>query len=462
MGESVVGELREIVGDKYVLAEPEELYVYSFDASGLPPVKPLAVVLPATTEEVSAVLKLANEKRIPVVPRGGGTGLTGAGIPVEDSIVLDLSRMNKILEINVTSGYVFAEAGVRLDELNAELAKYGYFLPPDPASSSVCTLGGSLAECAGGMRGLKYGTFREWVLALEVVLATGDVLWLGEKVTKCREGYDLVHLFVGSEGTLGIITKAALKIWPLPEKIVRILALFDTAEDAGRAVAEIRGAGLVPLVMEFLDSEVIKLVNKFAGQIIPEVGAALIIDVDGEAEVVWKHVREIEDILKKCGAVEVKCSDDPKEMERLYLARRAAYPACLRLRPMPAVLIEDIVVPPEKLPEAVRRIKEIGRKYGRQILTFGHIGDGNIHPIAYTDPADPEHWKKTLECLDEINMMAVELGGAVSGEHGIGILKKEALRMWLERRKSSKALEIMRKIKEVLDPNNILNPGKVI
>jgi len=456
-----LNELKGTLGENKVFEDPKILYTYSFDASGLFPGKPLCVVRAFSREDVVNTLKITYKYGIPVTVRGSGTSLTGASIPSENSIVLDLSPMNRIIEVNVVDGYIVVEPGVRLDDLNSELAKYGYFVPPDPASSSTCSVGGCVAEDAGGMRGAKYGTFRNWVLALEVVLPDGEVVFLGEPVLKCRQGLSLLHLIIGSEGTLGVITKIYLKIWPLPEKIVRLMALFKSVEDAGRVVAEAKKHRIVPLIMEFLDKNVLKFVKEATGLDLPEAEAAIIADVDGPLEAVWRYAKRLEEIMRKCGAFEVKASDDPEEMEKLYLARRSAYPASLKLRPMPAVLIEDITVPPSKLPVILKKIYQIAEKHGVPVVVFGHIGDGNLHPVIYTDPKDRELWEKAEKCFKEICLAAIELGGAIAGEHGIGLVKKEVLVEELKARNSLRALDLMKKIKQVFDPKNIMNPDKV-
>jgi len=456
-----LSKLKETLGDSKVFDDPKILYAYSFDASGLSSGRPFCVVRAFSREDVVATLKVAHKYSIPVTVRGSGTSLTGASIPSENSIVLDLSPMNKIIEVNVVDGYVVVEPGVRLDDLNSELAKYGYFVPPDPASSSTCSVGGCVAEDAGGMRGAKYGTFRNWVLALEVVLPDGETVFLGEPVMKCRQGLSLLHLMIGSEGLLGVITKIYLKIWPLPEKIVRLLALFNRVEDAGRVVAETRRNGIIPLIMEFLDRNVLKFVREATGLNLPEAEAAIIADVDGPSEAVWRYAEKLKKMMERCGAFYVKASDDPSEMEKLYTARRAAYPACLKLRPMPAVLIEDITVPPSKIPEMLKSIYIIAEKYSVPVVVFGHIGDGNLHPVIYTDPRKPDLWSRAEKCFEEICLAAVRLGGTIAGEHGIGLVKRKVLVKELEERKSLKALELMKKIKYVFDSKGIMNPGKV-
>lgn len=454
---SVLELLKSTLGENKVLCSLENLYVYGFDATPVYRGKPMAVIRAYSTEDVMKVLTIANDYAIPVVPRGHGTSLTGAVIPVEGGLILDLSPMKRI-EVDVENGIVAAEAGATIGEVNAECRKYGFFFPPDPASAEVATVGGALATDAGGMRGARYGTMRNWVLAMKVVVPGGRVLRLGAPVYKWRCGLNLLHLFVGSEGTLGVITEATLKMLPLPEKIVRLLALFETVDEAVTAICSIRRRALNPLILELLDESTIKSVNEVFNLNMPEVGAAVIADVDGPKEAVERLGKEMAEVFEECGAISVRIASDEAEMEKLYAARRGAYPAVSRLYPI--VLIEDIVVPLSKLAEAIRRIKELSSKYGVAIVVFGHAGDGNIHPCICMSSRDEESMRLAEKVFYEICRIAIELGGTVSGEHGIGLQKVHALVEELKYRESSWLLEVMREVKKVFDPKGIMNPGK--
>jgi len=452
--DDVIEELRRIVGSDSVLASYEDLYCYSRDASwysGMPEV----VVRPHSTEEVSKVLKLANSLKIPVVPQGGRTNLTGGAIPIRGGIVIDMTGMNRIIEISKINMICIVEAGVVLGVLEKELAKHGLFWPPDPASTDSATIGGILAEGAGGLRGAKYGTTRDWVLGLEVVLPTGDVINTGSATLKWSTGYDLTRLFIRSEGTLGVITKAILKLRPLPEAIVRMTAFFNRLEDVGVAVGKVWEAGVVPLIMELLDRGAIRSVNSYLNLGLPDVEAMVIIDVDGVKGEVEKQASRVEKILMEAGAFDVKTALTKEEMDKLYLARRSAYPSLFRVFKKTAIP-DDTCVPISKLPEALRRAKEISDKWGVYTIFIGHIGDGNMHPVFCVDVADPKEVDKALKCYEEICRMVLSLGGTIAAEHGIGIVKSKLI----EEECGGKAMEIMKAIKRVFDPNNIMNPDK--
>ncbi len=452
----VVKLLRRELKDK-VLTEPEDLYAYTSDASTVYKQVPLAVVRAYSTEDVSKVLRIAHETGTPVVTRGGGTSLTGASVPVEGSIVLDVTPMDRV-EVNVDDGWVMAEAGATVAKVDQECRKYGFFFPPDPASSRYATIGAALAENAGGLRGAKYGVMKNWVLSIEVVIPGGEVIRIGKPLYKWRWGPDLISLFVGSEGTLGVITRAWLRIYPLPEHVVRILGLFDRLEDAGKAIFEIRRSGILPTMMELLDEESVDIVRRQSGLEVPEVEALIIVDVDGPRESVWRLAEEVKSIIEKNGG-KAEASDDPEEMKKLYAVRQGIYAAVTRT--YRGVLIEDVVFPVSKLVEALSGLKKIKEKYGLPMPTFGHAGDGNLHPNICYDPDDPDQVRKAEEMFREVALLAIRLGGSLSGEHGIGLVKKE---LFLEELKSVNSLGYLRLIKEIkrlIDPKGIMNPGKL-
>ncbi|MEM2218807.1 MAG: FAD-linked oxidase C-terminal domain-containing protein [Candidatus Korarchaeum sp.] len=452
-------ELSRRVGEGKVLTEPEELYSYSLDASTEFKRPPVAVVRASSEEDVRAVLELADRSKVPVVPRGSGTSLTGGPVPaVPNAIILDLTPMNRI-EVNVDDGYVMAEAGATLLEVDKACREYGFFFPPDPASSRIATVGGAIAENAGGLRGAKFGVMKNWILAMEVILPGGRRLRIGEPVYKWRWGPDLMSLFVGSEGTLGVITKAWLKIYPLPEKVVRVLGVFDRIEDAGKAISQIRRKGYVPMILELLDRETIEVVNESLGYGIEVAEAMVMADVDGPRESVWRIAREVEGVMKESGG-RTSASDDPAEMEKLYMARQGAYAAVTRA--YPGVLLEDITVPLSKLMIALRELDRMRKEYGLRMPVFGHAGDGNLHPNICFDPRDEEQLRKAKELFVKTGELAIKLGGAISGEHGIGLAKKELFMEEIRAVRGEGYVEMVRMIKQMMDPNGIMNPGKII
>jgi len=451
-----------IVGDDFVLTSPSQMIPYSHDASPAEPSMPSAVLLPGSAEEVSEIVKLANRYRVPLVPSGARTSLHGGPIPYGGAVVIDLMRMNRIMRVSIEDGYVETEAGVRLDELNAELSRHGYFFPPDPASAIAATVGGSIANGAGGMRAARYGTVKDWVLGLEVVLPTGDLVFVGCRTLKCRQGYGLTSLFVGSEGTLGIITSAVLKIWPLPENVARLRVFFKSPEDAIASVIRLRSRGFRPLILEFLDRATMDAVHSYISEFqYPEdAGAMLLIDIEGPKEAMGRLIDSVRNTLGDY--ISLEYAEDPEDMDRLYTARRAAYPALLRYRPNTVVYPEDFSVPPSRLIEAYRGYMEICRKYGLHCPTWGHVGDGNLHPNILIERGNEEARKAAFRAIYEMGLITIRLGGTVSSEHGIGIMKKELLVEELRWLGSEKLIEVMRNIKRILDPNGILNPGKIV
>ncbi len=456
--DDAISEIKRKIGKKKVLIEPGDLYAYSLDASTERREAPGAIVRTYADEDVITTLKVADEKRIPVIPRGGGTSLTGASIPVvPKSIVLDLTPMDDI-QVNIDDGYAMAEAGATVLQVDQACRNEGFFFPPDPASSRYATIGGALAENAGGLRGAKFGVMKNWVLAMEVVIPGGKKLRIGEPVLKWRWGPDLISLFIGSEGTLGVITRAWLRIYPLPEKVVRIMGVFNKLEDAGRAISEIRRRGYLPMMLELLDKETVDIVEEVLGYKFPKGEAMVIVDVDGPIEAVWRLARQVENVMKE-NRGKTETSDDPEKMKNLYLARQGAYAAVTRA--YPSVLHEDITVPLSKLVDALRELDNLRRKYGLRMPVFGHAGDGNLHPDICFDPSDKAQARKAKEMFKKVGELAVRLGGAVSGEHGIGFVKKEIFLEEIKSVRGENYLELVRKVKRVLDPNGIMNPGKL-
>ncbi|MHA1589745.1 MAG: FAD-binding oxidoreductase [Candidatus Njordarchaeales archaeon] len=469
----IINDLKKIVGDEYVETDELAIRLYAKEASGLE-AKALAVVFPQTTKEVSEILSYAYEKDLKIYPQGASTDLAGATTPEEEGIILVFDRMNKIKEYSIVDSYIVAEAGARLMEINDLLAKEHYMFPVDPASQKSVTVGGIINSGAGGMRGAKYGTMKEWVMELEIVLpdAEGTILRIGCKTTKCRQGYDLVRLIVGSEGTLAVVTEATLKITPMPENVVTGVGFFDTLEKAMDAVVGIKKARITPYIMEFLDEKTVEIGKQGLNLEWEARGHMVLISVDGPIEAAEKYAKIIEENMHKAGATNIMIAHSQEEAEKLRLfdLRRACYPSAIQLAAQsmrgpeskPFVAIEDIAVPPSRLPEAVKRLRNLEKKYNLPLVIFGHVGDGNLHPTTWVDASDENAKKRLWEMFYEIMDIALELGGTISAEHGIGTLKKKGLRKEFEVKKSLKALELMREIKRVFDPKNILNPGKVI
>lgn len=452
----IIQRLRQIVGPKNVLDQPEDLYPYALDASIVYRGMPACIVRPHSTEEVSDVVKLANEERIPLVPRGAGTNFVGAAVPSKGGIVIDLTGMDRILEISPQDLRCTVEAGVVHAKLEAELAKHGLFWPPDPGSSDGCTMGGVLAMNAGGMRALKYGTTRDWVLGLKVVLPNGKLIRTGSYTIKGNAGYDLTRLFIGSEGTLGIITEAVLKLRPIPEATERVSAYFDSIEKAGAAVTRIFMSGIVPSAIELMDKAVIRAVSKWLGKSFPDMDAYLIVDVDGFKDEVKSAAAKVESILKESGAFQVLRPSSQEEFNEISLIRSEGATALPNITGKSNMTI-DVCVPLSKLPEAFKSIRMMAERHGVPVAMLSHAGDGNIHAIFSVDYNDPKDFQRAKMAHDEVCRYAISIGGTISGEHGVGIDKAELL----VEEYGEDAIELMRAIKRVIDPNNIMNPGKM-
>ncbi|NWN94557.1 MAG: glycolate oxidase subunit GlcD [Bacillus sp. (in: Bacteria)] len=430
--------------------------VYSYDASPQFQAMPDAVVAPRNKAEVQAVVKLCNEYRIPVVPRGSGSNLCAGTCPVEGGIVLLFKHMNRILEIDEENLTVTVEPGViTLDMIKAVEAK-GLFYPPDPSSMKISTIGGNINENSGGLRGLKYGVTRDYVLALEAVLANGEVIRTGGKLAKDVAGYDLTRLLVGSEGTLAVITEATLKLVPMPEAKKTMLALYQDIEACAQTVSDIIANRIIPATLEFLDQPTLQAVEAFAHIGLPtNVKAVLLIEQDGPQEVVERDIEKIADICRKQHAVDVKVAASPEHAEALMTARRSALSALARLKP--TTILEDATVPRSEVAKMVVAINEIAEKYGLHIGTFGHAGDGNLHPTCLADIRDQDEMERVEKAFAEIFQKAIELGGTITGEHGVGMAKAP----YLEWKLGKPGISVMNAIKNALDPNHILNPGKV-
>lgn len=469
MVERISEDLKKLLGRDKVIDDPEIVSLYSREPSGISS-KAMAVVFPENIREVSKIASYAYKNDVPIYPQGSTTDLVGGAVPEPKGIVVSFERMNRIINVSVLDSIVDVEVGVRLGDLNVELAKYGYMFPIDPGSVNIATVGGAINGGAGGLRGAKYGTMRDWVLGLTIVLPdeAGTVMRIGCRTSKCRQGYDLVRLIVGSEGTLALVGEATLKITPIPETMATALAFFPTLESLFEAYKEIKSSGVQPLVMEFMDYETAKLAGEASQSPIKIEGHMFLVSVDCNLEAVDRVESWLKRVMEKNKALKVYTSKTIEGAEPLFTIRRSLFPAQVamasKLYPgrRKIVYMEDIAVPPSRLLEAVIAVKRISEEKGLKVSMGGHVGDGNLHPSVAFPVDDETIKKKVIEWELEVSKAAVELGGTVSAEHGIGLRKKEFLRMELEKLGSLKALEIMRGVKRVFDPKGILNPGKVV
>jgi glycolate oxidase len=457
MKNSLSTALREIVGSTYVMDEQVDMLAYSYDAAVLDQVMPAVVVRPGTGEELGKIVRLCNDSGTPLTVRGAGTNLSGGTVPREDSVVVLTGRLNKIIELNVEDRYALVEPGVITLQLARAAEKQGLFYPPDPGSQAVSTLGGNVAENAGGLRGLKYGVTRDYVMGLDFFDVNGHLVTTGAKTVKCVTGYDLASLMVGSEGTLGVLSRITLKLIPRPAARKAIMAVFADMQPAAETVAAIIASKITPAVLEFLDNLTIKAVESHSKAGFPvQAAAMLLIEMDGHPVQVEEEAILVEKICRRQGAVEVRLADNQAEYEQIWAARRGAFSALAKLKP--TVILEDATVPRSKIPAMVKAIGEIAGKYNLDIGTFGHAGDGNLHPTILTDRRDRKEQQRVEAAIDEIFERALALGGTLSGEHGIGLAKAK----YLHRETTEATIAWSRKIKQALDPNSVLNPGKII
>jgi glycolate oxidase len=455
LNSSQIDTLKQIVGDKNVLLTREDLLAYSYDATTIWAHMPDVVVLPQTAQQVSRILVLANENGIPVTARGGGTNVSGGSIPIKGGIVLGTTKMNRIISISKDTLVAEAEPGVVMQDFNLALAKEGLFYPPDPQSAQGCTLGGTIAENAGGPYGVKYGVTKQYLLGLQVVLASGDIVNLGGRTIKNRMGYELVSLFAGSEGMLGIITGITVRLLPLPKAQKSMFAVFADMETAGEAVSRIIASGVIPAKIEFVDNWFLRRIEDLTHMGLPvEAEALLLVQSDGDPQTVENEIEKVIQVCREIGASEVRAARDQAEADRLWQIRKSAFGAIYSSAP--TILSEDITVPRDKIAALIRQCKQIGRKYGFDIRFTGHAGDGNIHPSIQTDVNDKENFERALKASDEMVAATLALGGVISGEHGIGLEKQRYMKLGLD----PVALRLMRDIKKVFDPIGILNPGK--
>lgn len=452
---AVKSELITIVGDRFIDA-PEILACYAYD-SFLEESMPDAVIFPQSTEEVARIMRVADRAGVPVTARGAGTSVCGAPIAAEHGIVLCFSKMDKILEVNTADRYVVVQPGVINGELQKALAPSGFFFPPDPGSMNFSTIGGNVALNAGGPRCLKYGVTKDYVLGMQVVLASGKVVRFGSKNIKDVTGYNFTSLFCGSEGTLGMITEVTLKVIAKPETTQTLLVTFADLDSTAKAVSDIIGSGILPVSMELLDKMTMNAIEDAVNMGLPrEAGGTLLIEVDGTREACDRERSQIVAKVQEHNVLAVEEAQEEAARNRLWTARRAAYGVFAKIAP--DILSEDVTVPVSKVPEMIRRIYEITGKYNLKAGVLAHAGDGNMHPLICADRKNREEWQLVKKAFREIFVAGAELDGTLSGEHGIGLAKAEFLPLVMDQQ----SRDFMELIKKAVDPNNILNPGKFV
>lgn len=457
MDQNIISKIESIVGKDGYSVNTAELYTYGFDASIFHKT-PDMVIQPKTTEQVSEIMKIANAEKIPVTPRGAGTGLCGSAVPIKGGIVMDMSRMDKILHLSVEDLWVDVEAGVIYNALNDELGKHGFFFPCSPGSAEAAQIGGMVATNASGMKAVKYGATRDFVLGLTFVKADGEIVRAGTRTIKDSSGYQLARLLCGSEGTLGIITEVTLKFTAKPKTSASVLVGFDNVKDAGRCVSAIIAKPLIPASCELMDKVSIDAVNQANGNPLPNCEALCIVEVDGEPEQVDRDLQVVADLAKEIGATTIIPTKDKKQIAAWTAARKAVMTSLSALKPgySSVSLADDMAVPVSKIPDAVIAYQQIADKYRVTVATYGHAADGNLHTKMLLNPLDKDEWDRGVQAVTEIFDVTVELGGTVTGEHGVGISKAPDFQ---KERKT--VISSIKAIKAAMDPNNILNPGKL-
>jgi glycolate oxidase len=455
-----IEEFQKIIGEKNVLVDEESLYNYSHDETEDLHFLPDVVVKPRTAEEISAILKICDRDKIPVTPRGAGTGLSGGALPHLGGVLLSTERMNQIIQIDERNLQVTTEPGVITEVLQSEVKKKNLFYPPDPSSRGSCFIGGNISENSGGPKAVKYGVVKDYVLNLEIVLPTGEIIWTGANVLKNATGYNLTQLVVGSEGTLGVVTKIVLKLIPLPKHDLLMLVPFSSAENACAAVSAIFCEGYLPSAMEFMERDALEWASKFVGsdtvKIEDDVQAHLLIEVDGNnPEILMQEIEGIAGIVNKYECGEILFADNEQQKAELWKMRRRIGEA---VKAHSIYKEEDTVVPRAELPVLLKGVKDIGKKYGFHSVCYGHAGDGNLHVNIIRGDLSEEQWNGSLkEGIREIFHLAKRLGGTLSGEHGIGLVQKEYMNIAFDKTQ----MRLMKEIKKIFDPNNILNAGKI-
>jgi len=455
LSKSILGKLQKILGKNGIKSNKEELVCYSYDATGKSYL-PDAVVFPSSEDQISQILKFASQELFPVTPRGSGSGMTGGSVPVQGGVVMVLNRLDRIIEIDSDNFYTRVEPGVITGDLHSAVEAQGLFYPPDPASSSFCTIGGNIGECAGGPRAVKYGVTRDYVLGLRAVLASGKIIKTGVVTAKGVAGYDLTRLITGSEGTLAVVSEITLKLLPLPEKIKTMAVLFDSIEEAASSVSAIIKKALIPRCIEYMDRASIDCVkDDFGFELTDNVEALLLIEIDGDSASVEKNFNELVKFCTNRDILDIIIADNSKEAAELWKARKALSPALFKLAP--DKINEDIVVPVNKIPAMVKKIELMKKETKLFITSFGHAGDGNIHCNIMYNKQNPDELIKAQKAVSDLFSYTLELGGTITGEHGVGITKMKYLSDEIGREE----LQIMKEIKKVFDPKGILNPGKI-
>ena len=451
----ILRQIQTIVGQDGLSTQKEDRVVYSYDATGKS-FLPDGIVFPKTSEEVSEIFKLATQHGFSIVPRGAGSGMTGGSVPVDGGLVMVTSRMNRILDIDEENFTARVEPGVITADLHKAVEAKGLFYPPDPASSSVCTIGGNIGECAGGPRAVKYGVTRDYVLGLKAVLPSGRPITTGVSTAKGVAGYDLTRLIVGSEGTLALVTQVTLRLLPKPAAVKTMAVFFDQIALAARTVSAVMKQTIIPRCVEYLDEASLALVKERLSFSMPErARALLILELDGSENEVEKASRSVKAFCLKNGALEVKIAQNSRETAALWQARKTLSPILYKIAPHK--LNEDIVVPISKIPEMVKAIEGIQKTSGLTVVSFGHAGDGNIHCNIMYDRTDPDQSVRAHQAMDDLFGHTLRLGGTITGEHGVGITKMD----YLPKEIGPEELALMKGIKQVFDPGNILNPGKI-
>lgn len=453
---SLYREFENILGKEAVLTEPEDLITYAYDAAPLEPVTPAAVLMPADTQALGKVVKLCSENKLPITVRGAGTNLSGGTIPKADGVVLLTGQLNKIIEINEADMYAVVQPGVVTAHLADSVAAKGLFYPPDPGSQAVSTIGGNVMENAGGLRGLKYGVTKDYVMGLQFYDALGGHIKTGSRTVKCATGYNITGLMVGSEGTLGILDEIILKLIPSPQHRKSLIAAFHTIDDASEAVAAIIANKIIPATLEIMDNVTIKAVETFSKAGLPtDAGALLLIEMDGYPAQVEEDTGKVDKTCRQYNAFDITTAESDEQRDKVWSARRSALSALAKMKP--TLVLEDATVPRSRIPEMVRGLNRIAEQHQLTIGTFGHAGDGNLHPTILTDKRDKKEWQRVEEAIEQIFDQALELGGTLSGEHGTGIAKS----MFLEKEIGRPSVDFSKKLRTALDPDNILNPGKI-
>ena len=451
----IIHELIRLLGPDLVLTAAEDLLVYAFDGTAALTQQPGCVVFARDTADIQAVLRLAQRTQTPVVTRGSGTGLSGGSLPVPGCIVLCTVRMNRILEVDPANLTLLTEPGATTLQIAEAAAAVGLFYPPDPGSMKISTIGGNVAENSGGLRGLKYGITRNYVMGLEVVLPDGEILFTGNKCVKDVAGYSLKDLFIGSEGTLGVITRILLRLIPQPAAKQTLVATFDAMDAAAQTVSDIIAAKIIPCTLEFLDRTTLRCVEDYAKIGLPDCEALLLMETDGHPAQVADEAARMEEIAKANGCLAIRRAADEAEANALAGARRSAFSALARVAP--TTILEDATVPRSELARMIRFVDQVAKKHRLRIGTFGHMGDGNLHPTFLTDERNTEEMHRVHLAFREIFDEAIRLGGTITGEHGVGVAKKEFLPKFL----GDASMRVMRGLRRELDPQGILNPGKM-